>query len=65
MTPLTPREQQVLEAVWAGQQNGEMAAQFGIAVRTVEVHRYRLNRKLQASNTAQLLRKALEAELIA
>jgi DNA-binding NarL/FixJ family response regulator len=39
--------------------NREIAAQLAISVRTVEVHRFNLMRRLKVRNVAQLLRQAL------
>ena len=43
---LTPRERQIAELVAAGRLNREIAERFGSAVRTVEVHRANVLRKL-------------------
>jgi two-component system secretion response regulator SsrB len=42
-----------------GQTNREIAASLKISVRTVEVHRFNLMRRLNARNVAQLLRQSL------
>jgi len=55
---LTPRERQVLEAVLDGRSNKVSGMLFGISPRTVEVHRHRINQKLGARNTAELVRLA-------
>jgi DNA-binding NarL/FixJ family response regulator len=56
---LTPRQKQILRFVAQGMTNREIAAQLAISVRTVEVHRFNLMRRLKVRNVAQLLRQAL------
>jgi RNA polymerase sigma factor (sigma-70 family) len=60
---LTDREREVFERVTNGMHNREIAEEFGISQRTVEVHRARLMEKLQADRVAELfrLRFALDA----
>lgn len=59
---LTARELEVFERITNGQHNREIAEEFGISPRTVEVHRSRIMEKLQARRVADLfrLRFALE-----
>ncbi|MBL8962303.1 MAG: response regulator transcription factor [Gemmatimonadetes bacterium] len=57
---LTAREQQVLVGVSQGLTNKEIAAQLGIATRTVEAHRDSLGRKLGIRTAAGLTRYCLE-----
>ncbi len=57
---LTPRERQVLQRVIAGAHNREIAAQFGISSRTVEVYKARLMAKLQVDRLADLIRMSLD-----
>ncbi len=56
---LTKREQMILERVWLGAQNQDIARELGISVRTVEAHRAMIMRKFGVTNVAQLLRTAL------
>lgn len=56
---LTPRQKQILRFVAQGMTNREIAAQLAISVRTVEVHRFNLMRRMKVRNVAQLLRQAL------
>ncbi|MBX3237751.1 MAG: hypothetical protein KF814_16520 [Nitrospiraceae bacterium] len=56
---LTKREQMILERVWLGAQNQDIARELGISMRTVEAHRAMIMRKFGVTNVAQLLRTAL------
>ena len=53
---LTPRERQVFERIAGGQANKAVAIDFGISERTVEIHRSRVMKKMQARNLADLVR---------
>jgi two-component system secretion response regulator SsrB len=48
-----------------GHTNREIAEMLEISVRTVEVHRFNLMRRLNVRNVAQLLRRALQLGLLA
>jgi len=61
---LTPRQKQILRLVAEGLTNRDIAQRFGISVRTVEVHRFNLMRRLRVRNVAQLLRQALVLRLL-
>ena len=56
---LTPRQRDILRLVSIGHTNREIAEVLDISVRTVEVHRFNLMRRLNVRNVAQLLRRAL------
>ena len=56
---LTPRENQVLELVLDGKLNKQSATHLGISERTVEEHRTRLMRKMQARSVAELVRMVM------
>jgi DNA-binding NarL/FixJ family response regulator len=56
---LTPRQQQVLRLVADGLTNREIAGSLRISIRTVEVHRFNLMRRMKVANVAQLVRQAL------
>jgi RNA polymerase sigma factor (sigma-70 family) len=62
MQRLTERELEVFERVTNGYHNREIAEEFGISQRTVEVHRARLMEKLQARRVADLFRLRFELE---
>lgn len=53
---LTPREQEIIGHVAAGQSNKVIAADLGISERTVELHRGRAMRKLEVRSVADLVR---------
>jgi FixJ family two-component response regulator len=59
---LTRREVQVLEAIVGGRLNKQIAADLGISIKTVEVHRANLMAKLRARTVAELIRIVLEVE---
>jgi len=58
---LTPRERQVMEHVVAGLANKQIAAKLGISIKTVEVHRAHLMRKMGASSLVDLVRMVMQA----
>lgn len=53
---LTQREREIAERVALGATNREIAEQLHVSVRTVEVHRANLMRKLGADSLAELIR---------
>jgi DNA-binding NarL/FixJ family response regulator len=61
---LTPRQKEILRLVAQGLTNREIAEHLEISVRTVEVHRFNLMRRLKVRNVAQLLRQALILRLL-
>jgi DNA-binding NarL/FixJ family response regulator len=61
---ITPRQREILRLVALGHTNREIAASLDISVRTVEVHRFNLMRRLNVRNVAQLLRHALQQNLL-
>lgn len=54
---LTQREKDVFGCLLAGHTNREMGQLLGLSPRTVELHRARVNDKLQVRNLAQLVRE--------
>ena len=52
---LTERETEILHLIAAGKRNQQIAAELFIAVRTVEVHRSSLMKKLNAESVADLV----------
>ncbi|MEL6125669.1 MAG: response regulator transcription factor [Pseudomonadota bacterium] len=61
---LTHRERQTLNMILTGKANKEIAASFGISIKTVEKHRTSLMQKLGVNSIAQLLAVALRDGLI-
>ena len=59
---LTAREREVFERITNGQHNREIAEEFGISPRTVEVHRARIMEKLRARRVADLFRLRFDLE---
>ena len=62
--PLTPREREVLQLVAEGKTSKEVAGFLGISAKTVESHRGRILKKLDAPNTAGIVRYAIRSGLI-
>lgn len=56
---LTQREKQVFEGIGRGLSSKDIAAEFGLSVRTVEVHRGHIKKKIGAENPSQVLREAI------
>lgn len=56
---LTPRERQVLDQITAGKPNKQIAHELGIGQRTVEVHRARVMKKIQAKSLADLMKMVI------
>jgi FixJ family two-component response regulator len=58
VSALTPRERQVLPLVVAGLLNKQAAAELGISEVTLQIHRGKIMRKMQAESLAELVRMA-------
>lgn len=61
---ITPRQREILKMVALGHTNREIAETLAISIRTVEVHRFNLMRRLNVRNVAQLLRQGLQQGLL-
>lgn len=61
---LTPRELEILRLIWDGHTNRSIAEQLNISMKTADTHRSNMMKKLRACNTAQLLKAALEGNLL-
>src|SRR5206468_1709336 len=57
-TKLTPRERDVFDLVVAGRLNKQIAAELGMAERTVKAHRAQVMAKMQATSLAELVHLA-------
>lgn len=60
---LTPREREVLDGMLAGRSSREIGGVIGIGVRTVEMHRANVMRKLDTDSLPALMRLCLLAGL--
>jgi two-component system, LuxR family, response regulator FixJ len=60
---LSPREREVLDALVAGRSNKAIAHDLGLSVRTVEVHRARMLKRLGTHSLAEAVRLAVIATL--
>ncbi|MGQ0810023.1 MAG: LuxR C-terminal-related transcriptional regulator [Nitrospiraceae bacterium] len=61
---LTSREQEILDLIWSGFKNKEIAQRLKISVKTVEAHRANMMKKVRVSNAAQLLKAAIQGGMI-
>lgn len=61
---LTKREQEILKAIAAGNTSADIAAMLFISVITVETHRRNLLQKFQAKNMIELVKTAVELNLL-
>ena len=61
---LTEREVEVLRLIALGHTNSEIAQQLFLSTRTVETHRAHIQQKLRRTTRAELVRYALEHELV-
>ena len=61
---LSPREMDVLELIVAGQSNKMISSELNISDKTVAIHRSSIMRKVNAKNSADLVRKAIENNLL-
>ncbi len=64
LATLTPREHDVLRLVVAGRLNKQIAADLGMAEKTVKVHRGRVMAKMGTRSVADLVRMTAESESV-
>ena len=57
---LTPRENEILDALAEGLSSKQIAERYGLSVRTVETHRLNIKRKLEIEGQAELIKFAVE-----
>jgi two-component system response regulator FixJ len=61
---LSPRERQVMEGLVAGLSNQQIAREYDISPRTIEVYRANVMTKMQAGSLSELVRLAMRAGAI-
>jgi two-component system response regulator NreC len=61
---LTEREVEVLRLIALGHTNSEIAAQLYLSTRTVETHRAHIQQKIRLTSRADLVRYALQHDLV-
>lgn len=61
---LTDRERQIVQQLADGKSNKEVAASFGVSVKSVEAQRAAIMRKLDISSIAELVRYAVRHHLV-
>jgi two-component system response regulator NreC len=64
LAALSERELEVLRLIALGHTNNEIAEQLCLSVRTIESHRAHIQQKLGVSTRSELVRYALEHDLI-
>jgi DNA-binding NarL/FixJ family response regulator len=64
ISDLTAREKEVLALVSKGMSTKQIAHSLGISGRTVESHRINMLKKMNVSNTAELVKLAIELKLL-
>jgi two-component system response regulator FixJ len=55
---LSEREREIMQQIVAGQSNSQVAGKLGLSVRTVEVHRANINKKMHTRSLVELVRLA-------
>jgi two-component system response regulator FixJ len=61
---LSPRERQVMDGLIAGLSNKQIAREYDISPRTIEVYRANVMTKMQANSLSELVRLGMRAGLI-
>jgi RNA polymerase sigma factor (sigma-70 family) len=59
LASLTAREREILDLVIAGRENKAIASQLGLSHKTIEFHRSKILRKMQAAGVIDLVRMTL------
>ncbi|MDN5200177.1 response regulator transcription factor [Fulvivirgaceae bacterium BMA10] len=63
-TKISDREMEVLKLIASGKSNREVADELFISIRTVDAHRNHIMKKIDARNTADLVKYAIKNKLI-
>jgi two-component system response regulator FixJ len=61
---LSPRERQIMEGLIAGLSNKQIARDYDISPRTIEVYRANVMTKMQANSLSELVRLAMRAGML-
>ncbi len=61
---LTPREREILQLIAEGFSSQDIVDELGLSMKTVEVHRYHLNKKLNAHTQSDLVRYAIRNGIV-
>ena len=61
---LTPREMEVMQGIVDGKMNKIIAYDLGISIKTIEIHRAQVKKKMKAKSAADLVKMALTKEAI-
>lgn len=64
LTPLSPREREVVRLVAEGKSNKDISSILAISIRTVETYRARLMLKLNVTSIAQLVHYAIRNNIV-
>jgi two-component system, NarL family, response regulator NreC len=59
MQPLSPRELEVLRLIGDGKMSKDIARDLQVSVRTIDVHRANIKRKLRVKSTSELVKYAV------
>jgi DNA-binding NarL/FixJ family response regulator len=62
-TSLTPRERELIQLIADGKNTKEIASMFGTSIKTVEVHRHNIMKKLNLYSIAELTKYAVREGL--
>jgi DNA-binding NarL/FixJ family response regulator len=60
---LTPRERETIQLIADGKNTKEIAAEFGVSLKTIEVHRHNIMKKLDLYSIAELTKYAVREGL--
>jgi DNA-binding NarL/FixJ family response regulator len=60
---LTPRERELLQLIADGKNTKEISSLFGTSIKTIEVHRHNIMKKLKLYSIAELTKYAVREGL--